>query len=268
LTYEKLHKLVYANYNLKIQNNIDGGSPYHDDDDSFNRLMELTLVDTSNPIREWMERVRSTVQSELDEESPETDAPVPSSMVTATADRQDLQRRTRSQSVSQWARKNIGGSHKKKRKTYAMRPKRQSTRLKGRSVKSDIITEDENNPTYQESNDSSLRTPTDDGNDGDDTGGGTASLATQGGGHERPLSPFTADQFTQCTQDEDHGVPTSVRISVSEANALVDSSGSSSQWTDDLLSGLMISPYLAHIHITSQTFTVSNLSSGFTSGLI
>jgi hypothetical protein len=35
-----------------------------------------------------------------------------------------------------------------------------------------------------------------------------------------------------------------------------------------LFSGLMISPYLAHIHITSQTFTVSNLPGGFTSGLI
>jgi hypothetical protein len=35
-----------------------------------------------------------------------------------------------------------------------------------------------------------------------------------------------------------------------------------------LLSALMISPYLAHIHITSQTFTVSNLPNGFTSGLI
>jgi hypothetical protein len=35
-----------------------------------------------------------------------------------------------------------------------------------------------------------------------------------------------------------------------------------------LLSGLMISPYLAHIHITSQTFTVSNLPGGFMSGLI
>jgi hypothetical protein len=30
----------------------------------------------------------------------------------------------------------------------------------------------------------------------------------------------------------------------------------------------MISPYLAHIHITSQTFTVSTLPDGFTSGLI
>jgi hypothetical protein len=103
LTYEKLHKLVYVNYNLRIQNSIDGGSPYHDEDDPFNRLMELTLVDVSNPICEWMERARSTVQPELDEESSETDAPIPSSMVTATADPRDLQHRTGSQSVSQWA---------------------------------------------------------------------------------------------------------------------------------------------------------------------
>jgi hypothetical protein len=125
-----------------------------------------------------------------------------------------------------------------------MRPKRQSTRLKGRSVRSDVTTEDENSPTYQESNDSSSRTPIDDGNDGDDTGGGTASLAAQGGGHERPLSPFTADQFTHCTHDEDHSILTSPRISVSEANASVDSSGSSSQWTDDLP---IPDPYTYHI---------------------
>jgi hypothetical protein len=56
-----------------------------------NGRMELTLVDVSNPIREWMERARSTVQPELDEESPETDAPIPSAMVTATADPRDLQ---------------------------------------------------------------------------------------------------------------------------------------------------------------------------------
>jgi hypothetical protein len=148
LTYEKLHKLVYVNYNLRIQNRIDGGSPYHDDGDPFNRLMELTLVDVSNPIREWMERARSTVEPELDEESPETDAPISSAMVTATGDPRDLQRRTGSQSVSQWARKNIGDNHKGKIKTYAMRLKRQSTRLKGRSVRSDVTTEDENSPTY------------------------------------------------------------------------------------------------------------------------
>jgi hypothetical protein len=101
LTYEKLHKLVYVNYNLRTQNSIDGGSPYHDDDDLFNRLIELTLIDASNHIREWMERARSTVQPKLDEESSETDAPIPSVMVTATTDPRDLQRHTRSQSVSQ-----------------------------------------------------------------------------------------------------------------------------------------------------------------------
>jgi hypothetical protein len=115
-----------------------------------------------------------------------------------------------------------------------VRPKRQSTRLKGMSVRSDATTEDENSQTYQESNDISSRTSSDDGNDGDDTGGGIASFAAQGGGHEQHLSPFTIDQFTHCTQDEDHDVPTSPRISVSDANAPVDSSGSSSQWIDDL----------------------------------
>jgi hypothetical protein len=77
--------------------------------------------------------------------------------------------------------------------------KRQSIRLKERSVRSDATAEDENSPTYQESNDSSSRTSSDDGNDGDDIGGGNTSLVAQGGGHERPLSPFTADQFTHCT---------------------------------------------------------------------
>jgi hypothetical protein len=74
-----------------------------------------------------------------------------------------------------------------------MRLKRQSTRLKGRSVRSNATTEDKNTSTYQESNDSSSRTSSDDGNDEDDIGGGTASLTAQGGSHERPLSPFTVD---------------------------------------------------------------------------
>jgi hypothetical protein len=93
--------------------------------------MELTLVDASNPIREWMERARSTVQPKLDEESPDTYAPTPSAIVTATADPRDLQRRTESSSVSEWAQRNIGDSHRGKRKTYAMQPKRQKQKTKG-----------------------------------------------------------------------------------------------------------------------------------------
>jgi hypothetical protein len=63
--------------------------------------MELILVGASNLIREWMERARSAVQPELDEDFPETDALISSLMVTATADPQDLQYRTGSQSISQ-----------------------------------------------------------------------------------------------------------------------------------------------------------------------
>jgi hypothetical protein len=132
-----------------------------------------------------------------------------------------------------------------------MRPKRQSKRLKDKSVRSDASTEDENSPPYQESNDSSLRTSSDDGNDGDGTGGGTASHTAQGGGYERPLSPFMADQFTHCTQNEDHDVLTSPRISVSDANALVGSSDSSFQWFDYVP---VPDPYTYHI-----LFIVSNL---------
>jgi hypothetical protein len=115
LNYKKLHKLVYVNYNIRIQNSIDEGSRHHDDDDPFNQLMELTLIDASNPIREWMECARSTIEPELDEESPGTDAPISSMMVTATADPWDLKCCTGSQSISQWAQKNIGDSHKGKK---------------------------------------------------------------------------------------------------------------------------------------------------------
>jgi hypothetical protein len=48
--------------------------------------MELTLVDASKPIHEWMERARSMIEPELDEESPETDALIPSVMLTAITD--------------------------------------------------------------------------------------------------------------------------------------------------------------------------------------
>jgi hypothetical protein len=130
-----------------------------------------------------------------------------------------------------------------------MRLKRKSTRLKDRSVRSDATTEDENSSTYQESNDSSSRTSSDNDNDGDGTGGGITSPAAQGGGHERHLSPFMADQFTHCTQDEDHGVPTSPRISVSEADALVGSSSSSCPHTWPI--------YISHLrHSQSATYPV------------
>jgi hypothetical protein len=121
---------------------------------------------------------------------------------------------------------------------------RHSKRQKGKAVTSDANTEDQNNPTYEESNDSSSKTDSDDGNDGDDTGGATASHATQEITHEQPLSPFTANQFTHCTQDQDHDGPTSSRIPSHTTNAPIDSSGSSSQWIDDVP---ITSPYKYYV---------------------
>jgi hypothetical protein len=64
------------------------------------------------------------------------------------------------------------------------------------------------------------------------------------------LSLFMANQFTHCTQDEDHSVPTTPRIPVSMANAPMNSFGSSFQWTDDLS---IPGPYTYHIlYIHSQ----------------
>ena len=248
LTYNKLHKLVYVNYNLRIQNNIDGGSRHDDDYDPFDRLMELTLVDANNPIREWMEAGRSTVAPELDEEDTETDAPIPSHLVTATADHRDLQRRTGSSAVSEWTRKTIGDSHMGKRKTSAMRPKRHNKRQKGKAAGKSAVTSDgtteEDSPPYQESNDSTSNDDSDDGNGGDDTGGAMTSRAAEQGGYEQALSPFTADQFTHATQDADHGMLTSVRNPSGRDSAPADSSASSTQWIDDLpLPG----PYTYHM---------------------
>jgi hypothetical protein len=58
------------------------------------------------------------------------------------------------------------------------------------------------------------------------------------------LSPFTVDQFTHCTQDQDHSGPASPRIPSHTANAPVDSSGSSSHWIDHVP---ITSPYKYHI---------------------
>jgi hypothetical protein len=125
-----------------------------------------------------------------------------------------------------------------------MRPTRHNKRQKGKPVTSDGTTEDQNSPMYQESNDNSSKTDSDDDNNGDDTGGGTASLATQETCHEQPLSSFTADQFTHCTQDQYHDGPASSRIPSRTVNALVDSSVSSFQWIDDVP---ITSPYKYHI---------------------
>ena len=90
LSYKKLHKLVYVNYNLRIQNNLDAGIRSTVDNDPFQRLMELTLNEENNPLRDWMETGRSNVALELDEKDTYNDIPLPTHLVTDIANPQDL----------------------------------------------------------------------------------------------------------------------------------------------------------------------------------
>jgi hypothetical protein len=66
LPYKKLHKLVYVNYNLRIR--LRQAGMYKREEDPFDKLMELSLYDSQNPIRDWMEHSRSNEDPLLDEE--------------------------------------------------------------------------------------------------------------------------------------------------------------------------------------------------------
>ncbi|XP_062191201.1 uncharacterized protein LOC133894997 [Phragmites australis] len=107
LSYKKLHKLVYVNYNLRIQNNLNAGIRSTLDDDPFQRLMELTLNEDNNPVRDWMETGRSNAAPELDEEDTDSDVPLPTHLVTDIVNTPDLQ---------QWAATTVGDTHTGKRK--------------------------------------------------------------------------------------------------------------------------------------------------------
>jgi hypothetical protein len=53
LSYKKLHKLIYVNYNLYIR--LRQAGLYKREEDPFDKLMELSLYDAQNLIRDWME---------------------------------------------------------------------------------------------------------------------------------------------------------------------------------------------------------------------
>jgi hypothetical protein len=52
-----MNKLVYVNYNLRIH--LRQARTYEQDEDPFSKLMELSLYDDQNPIRDWMENGKS-----------------------------------------------------------------------------------------------------------------------------------------------------------------------------------------------------------------
>ena len=100
----------------------------------------------------------------------------------------DLREATGDDSISDWARKNMGDTHLGKRKLQKGPTKGHPKRPKGKGttkpVSSDAETDDgegERSPPYQESKDSSSADDDDD-SDGADAGGGAGGSGTGAGG--------------------------------------------------------------------------------------
>jgi hypothetical protein len=87
MSYKKLHKLVYVNYNLRIH--LRQASLYKRED-LVDKLMKLSLYDAQNPIRDWMEHGRSNADPLLDEVDTQSDTPNPSKIVTEGYDTRTL----------------------------------------------------------------------------------------------------------------------------------------------------------------------------------
>jgi hypothetical protein len=118
LSYEKLHKLVYVNYNLYIR--LRQAGLYKREEGPFDKLMELSLYDAQNLIRDWMEHGRSNVDPLLDEEDTQSDTSTPSRIVTEGDDTRTLQKITDTSSLVDWADKNVGDTHVGKQKQNIM----------------------------------------------------------------------------------------------------------------------------------------------------
>jgi hypothetical protein len=164
LLYKKLHKLVYINYNIRICLRQD--SLYKREEDSFDKLIELSLYDSQNPIQNWMEHGRSNEYPLLDEEDTQSDTPIPSRIATEDDDSRTLQRITCKSSLIDWTDEIVGDTHIGKHKQKTMIKKG-----KGKKQKR-VFGSDEETPSpgqsskYQESNLSSSTTDSDNGGDG------------------------------------------------------------------------------------------------------
>jgi hypothetical protein len=155
LSYKKLHKLVYVNYSIRIC--LCQAGLYKREEDLFHKLMELSLYDAQNPIREWMEHDQSNADSLLDEEDTQSDTPILTRIVMEGDDATTLRRITGKASLVDWADETVSNTHigKQKQKTKGKKLKRvfgsdEETPSPGQS------------PKYQESNDNTSATDTDD----------------------------------------------------------------------------------------------------------
>ena len=137
-----------------------------------------------------MEYGRSNRAPVLDEDDDDGDIPLPSHIVRDQINVSDLREATGNDSISDWARQNIGDTHLGKRKLQKGPKKGDPKRRKGKGtakpVSSDTETDDGkggHSPPYQESEDSSSADDVDDGDgaEPDAAGGGSGADAAAGG---------------------------------------------------------------------------------------
>jgi hypothetical protein len=127
------------------------------EEDSFHKLMELSLYDAQNLIRDWMEHDRFNADPLLDEE----DTPIPSRLVTEGDDDITLRRITDKSSLVDWGDETIGDTHIGKRKLKTISKKGKAKKSKRVLESDEEIPSSGQSPKYQESNDNTFATDTD-----------------------------------------------------------------------------------------------------------
>ena len=114
--------------------------------DFIDQLAHLSFYDENNPVREWMEYGRSNRAPVLDEDEDDGDVPLPSHIVRDQINLSDLREAMGDDSISDWARKNVGDTHIEKRKLQKGPTKGHPKRRKGKGtakpMSSDTETDD------------------------------------------------------------------------------------------------------------------------------
>ena len=141
-------------------------------------------------MREWMEYGRFNRAPVLDEDDDDGDIPLPSHIVRDQINLLDLREVAGDDSISDWARKNVGDTHLGKRKLQKGpmkgHPKRPKGKVTAKPVGSGTETDDgegDRSPPYQESKDSSSADDDNDSDGADAGGGGGVAAAGSGGAH-------------------------------------------------------------------------------------
>jgi hypothetical protein len=140
LGYLKLRELVFVNYNLRLRIQRETGTLEPSEFDPALTFMDLSLHRHNEAIRDWMERERSNAPPTLDEDSPISDTPLPSTLFTSLVREQGG-----TEEVQEWADETVGDTHLGKWKTRLgpsdRKEKRSKSLIKSKRKKTLMITQ-------------------------------------------------------------------------------------------------------------------------------